>query len=101
LWDRYLEHFDDVIVVARSAGVAPSPSLTRADRAHVQFELLPNLSSLKQILLPSPTIDARIRSLVQSADAVVARLPSEIGRLAVRHARRLGKPYAVEVVGCV
>jgi glycosyltransferase involved in cell wall biosynthesis len=101
LWDRYLEHFDDVIVVARSAGVAPSPSLTRADRAHVQFELLPNLSSLKQILLPSPTIDARIRSLVQSADAVVARLPSEIGLLAVRHARRLGKPYAVEVVGCV
>jgi glycosyltransferase involved in cell wall biosynthesis len=35
-----------------------------------------------------------------SADAVVARLPSEIGLLAVKHARRLGKPYAVEVVGC-
>jgi len=37
---------------------------------------------------------------VNSADAVVARLPSEVGLLAIRHAQRSGKPYAVEVVGC-
>jgi glycosyltransferase involved in cell wall biosynthesis len=37
---------------------------------------------------------------VRDADAVVARLPSEIGFLAVKHAKRLSKPYAVEVVAC-
>jgi glycosyltransferase involved in cell wall biosynthesis len=41
-----------------------------------------------------------VRSIVQSSDAVVARLPSEIGLLAVRHAKQLKKPYAVELVGC-
>jgi glycosyltransferase involved in cell wall biosynthesis len=101
LWDRYLEHFDEVIVIARDGGDVPALSLTRSDRARVRFELLPNLTSLKQILHPSPAIDMRVHSLVQSVDAVVARLPSEIGLLAVRHARQLRKPYAVEVVGCV
>jgi len=38
--------------------------------------------------------------LVAGHGAVIARLPSEIGLLAIRSARTLGKPWAVEVVGC-
>jgi glycosyltransferase involved in cell wall biosynthesis len=48
----------------------------------------------------SSNVEERMRSAVMAADAVAVRLPSEIGLLAVKHARRLGKPYAVEVVGC-
>jgi glycosyltransferase involved in cell wall biosynthesis len=101
VWERFLDHFDDVHVIARDGGqVDESPRLARADRQHVSFEFLPSLASLRQLLFRSRRLDARMRSAVKSADAVVARLPSEIGLLAVSHARRLRKPYAVEVVGC-
>lgn len=100
-WDRYLEHFDELHVLARDDGIMPNGiRLGRADRAGVSFEFLPNLSSARQLLLRSPKLDALMEKAVQEADAVVARLPSEIGFLAVRHARRLSKPYAVEVVAC-
>ena len=101
VWDRYLSHFDEVHVLARDGGALPAGSqLARADRDRVRFEFLPSLSSLRQLVFRSPEVDARVRAAIEASDAVVARLPSEIGQLAVRHARRLGKPYAVEVVGC-
>ncbi|HET7316042.1 MAG TPA: glycosyltransferase family 4 protein [Sphingomicrobium sp.] len=101
LWERYLEHFEEVHVVARDEGNVPEGmSLGRSDRDRVGFEFLPSLSSLRQLILRSPELERRMHDAVASADAVVARLPSEIGHLAVRHAKALGKPYAVEVVGC-
>lgn len=100
-WDRYLEHFDHLRIVARDGGMAQvGTSLGRSDRERVTFELLPNLASLKQFLFPSPRINDRMAAAVREADAVVARLPSEIGLLALRHAKRLARPYAVEVAGC-
>jgi glycosyltransferase involved in cell wall biosynthesis len=101
VWDRFLTHFDEVRVIARDGGAAAdSARLARADRDRVSFEFLPNQSSLRQLVFRSPKANQRMTAAVESADVVVARLPSEIGLLAVRHARRLGKPYAVEVVGC-
>lgn len=46
------------------------------------------------------TTGADLAKKVSQADAVIARLPSINGYKAVGHARRLGKPYLVEVVGC-
>lgn len=101
VWGRYLAHFDEIRVVARNGGAAaPDVNLARADRSGVTFDLLPSLASLRQLVAPSPAVRARMEAAVRSADAVVARLPSEIGLFAVRYARQLGKPYAVEVVGC-
>jgi glycosyltransferase involved in cell wall biosynthesis len=37
---------------------------------------------------------------VEYADILVVRLPSTIGSVAVSHARKINKPYLVEVVGC-
>ncbi len=101
LWERYLEHFDEVCVLARDGGIVSDEArLSRSDRGAIAFELLPSLSTLRQLLFRSRSLDARVRSIIEFSDAVVARLPSEIGLLAVRHARRLNKPYAIEVVGC-
>ena len=100
-WDRFLEHFDQVKVIARDGGaVSANPGLARSDREGVEFEFVPSLASLRQLLVTSPALESRMCSAVESADAVVARLPSEIGLLALKHARRLDKPIAVEVVGC-
>ena len=100
-WSRYLEHFDEVHVIARDEGLASDVArLGRADFPSVSFEFLPSLSSLRGLLFRSREMEKQMRSAIQSADAVVARLPSEIGLLAARHAQELGKPYAIEVVGC-
>jgi glycosyltransferase involved in cell wall biosynthesis len=101
VWDRFLDHFDHVHVIARDGGfVADCASFARADRDRVSFQFLSDLASFRQLVRTSSELREQMRSAVMSADAVVARLPSEIGMLAVKHARRLGKPYAVEVVGC-
>jgi glycosyltransferase involved in cell wall biosynthesis len=101
VWDRYLEQFDEVHVIARDGGAAaPRAQLSRADHAAVTFQFLPTLGSLRQLVFRSPEVDRQICAAMRAADAVVARLPSEIGLLAIHHARRLRKPYAVEVVGC-
>ncbi|HEX2803854.1 MAG TPA: glycosyltransferase family 4 protein [Sphingomicrobium sp.] len=100
-WDRYLEHFDELRVVSRAGPpVADGANLARSDRDGVSFDFLPSLSSLRQLAAPSAEATARMGSAIDWADAVVARLPSEIGLMAVREAQRLGKPYAIELVGC-
>lgn len=101
VWERFLGHFDELHVIGRDGGhVGEGARMARADCDRVTFEFLPSLASLRQLMFRSPDLDDRMRSAVVSADAVVARLPSEIGLLAVKHARKLGKPFAVEVVGC-
>jgi glycosyltransferase involved in cell wall biosynthesis len=101
VWDRFLDHFDRLHVIMRDGGQVPDGLLfARADRDRVSFQFLPSLASPRQLVFRSPDLEERMRSAVMGADAVVARLPSEIGLLAIKHARRLGKPYAVEVVGC-
>jgi glycosyltransferase involved in cell wall biosynthesis len=100
-WDRYLEHFDELRVIGRAGHpVETGAGLARSDREGVTFQFVPTLSSLRQLAIPSSQAMAAISDAVSWGDAVVARLPSEIGMMAIRQARRLGKPYAVEVVGC-
>jgi glycosyltransferase involved in cell wall biosynthesis len=100
-WDRYLDHFDEVRVVARDGGpLPPGANLGRTDRPEISFDFVPSLASFRQLVAPSAEATTKIREAVRWADAVAARLPSEIGLLTVREARRQGKPYAIEMVGC-
>jgi glycosyltransferase involved in cell wall biosynthesis len=101
VWDRYLAHFDEIEVVARDGGtIGNDGALARSDHPQVRFTFLQSLASAKQLLLPSRASVTLMEEAVQSADGVIARLPSEIGLLAIKVARLVGRPYAVEVVGC-
>lgn len=101
VWARYLRHFDQLHVLSRDGGtVGHEPSLALASHPGVSFETAPNLSTPRQLLRPSRAAVRQMEAAVLGADAVLARLPSELGLLAMRTAHRLGKPYAVEVVGC-
>ena len=101
VWDRYLEHFDSVEVIARDGGPLPAGShFAPSNAPWVTFNLIPNMTSYRQQLLRPKGLKERIRSSIQSASAVLIRLPSELGFIAAAECRRLGKPYAVEVVGC-
>ena len=101
VWDRYLEHFDSVEVVARDGGPLPVGShFAPSNAAGVTFNLIPNLTSYRQQIFRPKGLRQRIRSSIQSASAVLIRLPSELGFLAAAECRRLKRPYAIEVVGC-
>lgn len=102
-WLRYLAVFDSVVVVAReecSSSRERWATWPVSSRAGVSFELLPSLSSIKAQLFKRSEVLSRLRKLARESRAIVARLPSELGLVAVEVARELRKPYAVEVVGC-
>lgn len=102
-WARYFEFFDEVAVVGRYSGVAEKPedTLVRSSREGVVFEFVDSIANPASLFLRSKGVRQRIYELVASSNAVVARLPSENGLLACACAKELGKPCAVEVVGCV
>lgn len=103
LWERYLIHFDELIVACRLGrfpmGKTPE-ELVRSDHQSVRFEFLPNISSAMGQLQQHLNASKQLRQIIVSADAVIARLPSEIGLLAISIACREKRPYAVEIVGC-
>jgi len=97
---RYLKHVDELLVVGRLGGSADCESLTAASGPGVGFRLLPGLLTPRSFLGGHRRIHRELESIVKDTDAVVARVPSVMGRMAAKIARRLGKPFALEVVGC-
>jgi hypothetical protein len=103
VWERYLAEFASVTVAARlkeEVVSEASGSLTRSSGPGVRFVAVPSLSSpISQV-----TRRARATRLLEEAlapnSALIARLPSEIGALAIEVAARMGKPWCAEVVAC-
>jgi len=60
----------------------------------------PNTKSFFNFILNRNKANIVIRNAVEKADIVVARIPSVAGAMAIRNARRLNKPYLVEMVAC-
>ncbi|MBC2324680.1 glycosyltransferase family 4 protein [Listeria booriae] len=101
VWERYLKHIDELIVMARvfelPAG-AKSENYGVSSCDHVTFQHTPE-SHRWTNLLPKNKAQQAMDAQVATVDAVIARLPSRIGTMAVRAAKRRGKPYFIEVVG--
>jgi len=100
---RYLEAFDEMTVFSRMTEAGPDfngSGHLRCSRDGVEFVAAPNLSSLEALIFGRFEIDRQLRGLLEKHDAVIARLPSEIGIAAVRVAQNVKRPTAVEVVGC-
>lgn len=100
-WQRYLEHFDELTVFARlSADAACLEKQPLSSGPKVRFLFGQNISSLNGVLNVRRAEKRRLERLVVDHDAVISRLPSEYGLLAVAIAKKIGKPYIIEVVGC-
>jgi glycosyltransferase involved in cell wall biosynthesis len=100
VWDRYLAYFDKVHVIGRDGGAPPqAANLAVADHPSVVFDLIKHLSYRQLVLAPRRVRDL-VRAAVRSSDAVLVRLPSELGFIAAAECLRAAKPYAVEMVGC-
>lgn len=100
IWPRYLEHFARVTVLARDGGMTQGGRLARSDHAGVDFVLLSDPGALERLGLRQGAAHRSLREQIARADAVIARLPSDLGLKAAALAVRAGKPLLIEAVGC-
>ncbi|BDX20533.1 hypothetical protein MFKK_33430 [Halopseudomonas aestusnigri] len=100
-WDRYLEHFSELVVLGRKGKeVKIQSKMTLSSCPRVSFELLPNLSRLRFMVFGSSVVSEKIYLAVRGVDVVVVRLPSRVGMVVLKEAIRQKKPYVIELVGC-
>lgn len=98
---RYLEVFSSIEVLARSRhGDIHTSSLNQSSGPNVSFVFDHGFQSPVDFLIARRRIVDSVGKRVMAADAVIARLPSELGQIAVRCALHWKRPLAVEVVGC-
>lgn len=102
-WAGYLQHCAQLRVVARSIALSPLEDRSRlSPSTHdgVSFVAVPSLAGLGKRLRCAAEARRILQDALRSADFLIARLPSQTGLLAIEMAQRLGKPWAVECVGC-
>lgn len=103
VWERYLSVFDQITVASRAKKVSSDTEIRNkslSSGANVDFVVLPSLSNPVNKMTKKGYVERVLTESIQKADAVIARLPSEIGAEAVEIAKKLNKPFAVEVVAC-
>ena len=99
-WNRYLEVFDRVRIVARSAQVRePHPGDLRVDGAHVSFHPVPFYLGPLQYLWKARAVRRSTAAAIAPNDAVILRVGSELAACITPRMQRSGRPYGLEVVG--
>jgi glycosyltransferase involved in cell wall biosynthesis len=102
-WQRYLAHCDSLHVVGRGPEAEPSlhaKYIKACGGPGVTFTLMDGINSPREMLANTGRVQRQLEDVISQADGVIARLPSEHGLMAVSVAKKLGKPFAVELVGC-
>ena len=108
VFDRYLQHFDNLTLLMRRSDVRPDDQKTlkgmnRLDTSRIEVVLLPNpTESIRSYF--SLKIRRQFRDTVLSQlrpdRAVIVRAPSESGMIAADYCHKKGIPYLAEAVGC-
>ncbi|MEX1014116.1 MAG: glycosyltransferase [Candidatus Paceibacterota bacterium] len=99
--NRYLKVFDELTVWGRLKKVDKKPqNMSVSIGPSISFVFGKNISGLRNYYMNYNSEKERLGKLVQNANAVIVRLPSEYGLMAIQLAELLKIPYGVEVVGC-
>lgn len=101
VWSRYLSHFDQVLVVTRERTVSEvSLNTSSAERDGVTFCPLQSVNGVLDRFTHRRRMYREIEGRVAECDAIVVRLPSFVAHQALRAAKKLKVPAAIEVAGC-
>jgi glycosyltransferase involved in cell wall biosynthesis len=102
LVERYRFFGDQVTFLVRTRPISAKEKASLIPFNSTGFSIigLPEINSPALYLKKSRELNEQIEAAVKSADVLVARLPSLIGRRAIFYARKYQKPYLVEAVGC-
>lgn len=102
-WHRYLAAYGTLTVAGRAVSDDAGQDLSRLNVSSgpgVDFALLPSVAGAGALVRNTRPLRRQLRRLIADHDVVIARLPSEAGLVACDLARRAGKSYGIEVVGC-
>lgn len=103
IFDRYLKYADHLTVTIRVEPFRMGADTSRSkliDETDVDIVAVPSQSTLRGILFHRAEAARIITEQLKKVDFAIIRLPSFLGQLTAKIARKLNKPYMVEVVGC-
>ena len=99
-WERYLDVFDTVTIVARAVRVEQVPEgWLPVNGKNILFQAVPDFCGPWQWLKRYPAVRAAIRTAVPAHGAVILRAASHIANMLEGELREKNHPYALEVVG--
>lgn len=99
-WQRYLEVFDSVCVIARVGEIpSVSPNWQRADGERVSFAAIPYYVGLVQYLQKANQVQQAIKNAINETDAIILRVHSNIANVIEPWLNSTGHPYGLEVIG--
>ena len=99
-WERYLEVFDKVRVVARGTRVEQPPEgWLPVNGKDILFHAVPDFHGPWQCLKRYPAVRAAIRSATPAHGAVILRVGSQVANILEPTLHRMNYPYGLEVVG--
>jgi glycosyltransferase involved in cell wall biosynthesis len=99
-WERYLEVFDSVRVIARATPVAEPPAgWQRVNSDNIVVHALPDFHGPLECLLKYPVLRSAIRAAAPSRGAVILRVGSLVANVIEGLLIERKRPYALEVVG--
>ena len=103
MFDRYFSVVDKLYIAVRTF---------KCDKTYLELNMKPlitdkmevievnNLNSLSGLFREKKRFQNKIAPIVQKADLIFARMPSQTSNAVLEIARKHGKPYLVEVGGC-
>lgn len=98
-WNRYLDVFDEVVVLARVGDGPVGSDWERVDGPRISFAALPAYRGPLQYVLAVREVARVARLAVDGTAAVIMRVPSPIAASVTPILEPTGFPYALEVVG--
>jgi glycosyltransferase involved in cell wall biosynthesis len=102
-WSRYLDVFDQVVVLARVANSERESDeknhAQRSDGPGVSFRPLPDHAGPWQYLRARHHAQSIARQAIAECGFYLLRVPGVVGQMVWHEILRLKKPYAVEVLG--
>ena len=102
-FERYLNLFGEVGIVSRCNFLASENKIegyNNIDDKRIVFHPFDSQSTFVNRFIKRSVYKLRIKSILEDYDALVVRVPSEIGFLAANVAKELNIPYVCEVVAC-
>lgn len=100
VWQRYLAEFSQVRVCGRFDGeIDDTAGLAKASATDVEFVMLPSLSGPLKVIANRRLARRSLKEAMADVDALIIRLPSELGLLAANVATALNKPFMLEIAG--
>lgn len=100
LWDRYLEYFEELIVVGRVKNVNVSiKSDYLVENNKVHFYEIPSYKGIKEYFYKRKKILAKIKKISDEDEAFICRIPGRLSSLLLKELIKKNKPFALEVVG--